>query len=83
MSDKKEDLKRRVLEFVKGQPGYDEKKHEKLDAFCEDKNTYMVIYGDNLWSGIAGTGDTPDLAYSDFVRSWERYKGFEWIDKNR
>ena len=43
----------------------------------------MVIYGDNLWSGIAGTGETPDLAYSDFLRSWDRYKGFEWIDKNR
>ena len=83
MSDKKEALKRRVLEFVKAQAGYDEKKHEKLDAFCEDKDTYMVIYGENLWSGIAGTGITPDLAYNDFIRSWERYKGFDWIEKNR
>jgi len=30
----------------------------------------VIVYGDNfLWSGIAGTGETPDLAYSDFVRS--------------
>ena len=30
MSDKKEELKKRVIEYVKAQPGYDQKKHEKL-----------------------------------------------------
>jgi hypothetical protein len=83
MSDKKDLLKKRVLEFVKEQPGYNEKKHEKLDAFCEDEDTYMVVYGDNFWSGIAGQGSTPELAYIDFVTSWDRYKGFVWIEKNQ
>jgi hypothetical protein len=41
-----------------------------------------MIYGNNLWSGIAGNGYTPDLTYNDFV-SWNRYRGFEWTEKNR
>jgi hypothetical protein len=32
--------------------------------------------------GITKYYETPDLAYSDFVKSWKPYKGFEWIEKN-
>jgi L-arabinose isomerase len=78
-----EDLKKRVIEFVKSQEGYDETEHEKLRAFCENKNTFAVTYGDNIVEGIAGFGETPDLAFEDFVRSWNELNGFEWLRNNK
>ena len=83
MSDEKEKLKRRVIEFVKAQPGYDEQVHEQLRAFCDDKEGYTVIYGNDEMSGIMGLGETPGLAFKDFERSWEELNGFTWIEKNR
>ena len=83
MKDDKEKLKQRVIEFVKMQKGYNENDHEKLEAFCEDKDTYGVIYGEDLQAGIAGFGDTAELAFEDFVRSWNRFNGFEWINKHK
>jgi hypothetical protein len=83
MKDEKEKLKQRVLEFVKTQKGYNEKNYEKLQAFCENKKTYCVIYGEGLQTGIAGYGDTTELAFDDFVRSWNQFNGFEWINKNK
>jgi len=83
MKSEQEKLKQRVLEFVKTQKGYNEKDHEKLRAFCEDKNTYGVVYGEDIQTGIAGFGDTPELAFDDFVRSWNQFNGFEWIIQNK
>jgi len=83
MIDQKEKLKQRVMDYVRSQPGYNAKDHEALDAFCEDKENYMVIYGEDLMAGIAGVGETPDLAFNDFVRSWKELNGFDWIKKNR
>jgi hypothetical protein len=78
-----EDLKQRVIDFAKSQPGYNQKEHEKLTAFCEDKNTFAVTYGHNIVEGIAGFGETPELAFEDFVRSWKELDGFEWIRYNK
>ena len=83
MSEEKENLKIKVLDFVKTQPGYSSAKHAKLRGFCEDKDIYMVVYGETLWDGIGGLGATPELAYNDFVRSWSHLRGFEWIENNK
>ena len=84
MSDEqKEKLIKRVMEFVKEQEGYDPATHEKLKAFCENKNTWAVTYGDDIVKGIAGFGETPEKAFEDFVRSWNYFKGFEWIKYNK
>jgi hypothetical protein len=72
-----------VIDFVKSQEGYDQKEHEDLTAFCEDKNTFAVTYGHNIVEGIAGFGATPDFAFEDFVRSWNELKGFEWLRNNK
>ncbi len=79
MKNDKEKLKQRVLDFVKMQKGYNAKNYEELEAFCEDEDTYGVVYGEDLQAGIAGFGDTAELAYDDFVRSWNQFNGFEWI----
>jgi hypothetical protein len=78
-----EHLKQRVRDFVKSQPGYNADEHKDLDAFCEDKNTFGVIYGENIAIGIAGFGETADLAFKDFVRSWKELKGFERFRNNK
>lgn len=78
-----EHLEKKVIEFVKSQPESDKKPLEKIKASFDDPETYMVIYGDNLWDGIGGTGPSPADAYSDFVRSWKELKGFEWIEKHK
>lgn len=82
MSDEKEKLKARVIEFVQAQPGYDAKKHEQLRAFCDDQEGYTVIYGKDEMSGIMGVGYTPGNAFKDFERSWAQLNGFEWIEVN-
>lgn len=39
-----------------------------------DGNQWCALYGDNIQDGVAGFGDTPDLAYADFDRNWTRQR---------
>lgn len=36
-----------------------------------DGNQWFVLYGENLQDGIAGFGNTPELAMLDFDRNWK------------
>ena len=82
MSAKKEKLRKMVAEFLKAQPGYNPENPEKLWASSKN-DSYTVIYGKDEMAGIMGFGDNVDSAFSDFVRSWNQLKGFEWIKKNK
>lgn len=35
-----------------------------------DGNKWCVLYGENLQDGVAGFGDSPDLASRDFDKAW-------------
>lgn len=35
-----------------------------------DGNQWCALYGDNLQEGVAGFGDTPELAGADFDKNW-------------
>lgn len=35
-----------------------------------DGNQWCALYGENLQDGVAGFGDSPELAYMDFDRAW-------------
>ncbi len=35
-----------------------------------DGNQWCALYGENLQDGVAGFGDSPELAYMDFNRAW-------------
>lgn len=35
-----------------------------------DGNQWCALYGDNLQDGVAGFGDSPELAMWDFDRAW-------------
>ena len=35
-----------------------------------DGNQWCALYGTNLQEGVAGFGDSPDLAFRDFDRNW-------------
>lgn len=72
-------LEKQVRDFVKKQKGYNKNEQQKLRAYCDNKNTWGVIYGESPMVGIAGYGETPELAFKDFTRSWIQLKGFEWI----
>ena len=37
---------------------------------CVDGNQWCALYGEDLQIGIAGFGDTPELAMADFDRNW-------------
>lgn len=39
-----------------------------------DGTKYMVLYGDDLMSGCAGFGDTPNAAMRDFDKQWFEQK---------
>lgn len=39
-----------------------------------DGDKYYVLYGDDLMSGCAGFGDTPDAAMADFDKNWNTMK---------
>lgn len=39
-------------------------------ALSKDGNQWCVLYGDNLQDGVAGFGDSPDLASRDFDKNW-------------
>ena len=81
MSDEvKEKLKAKVFDFIQKQEGYNQQKHERLKVFCEDKDTWAIVYGENMQEGIAGYGETSEDAFSDFVENWKKFKGFEWFE---
>jgi hypothetical protein len=33
---------------------------------------WCALYGDNLQDGVAGFGDSPELAYLDFDKQWSK-----------
>ena len=35
-----------------------------------DGNQWGALYGDNLQEGVAGFGDSPELAMADFDKAW-------------
>ena len=35
-----------------------------------DGNKWCALYGENLQDGVAGFGDSPELAAQDFDRNW-------------
>lgn len=82
MDTELETLRKKILDFVKDQPGYDQEKYENLDICFEDREDHLVILGTDLMTGMAGMGDTPNSAYEDFVKKWNELNGFEWIEKN-
>ena len=82
MSLTKDKLRKKVLGFIEAQPGYLQQKQEKLWLNFE-KEGFIIIYGTNEIIGIWGFGYSIDSAYDDFVKSWIRLKGFEWIEKNK
>jgi hypothetical protein len=49
-----------------------------MSAFFENKDTWGVLYREDIAVGIGGFGETPDLAFDDFVRSWKEVGGFTW-----
>lgn len=36
-----------------------------------DGNQWCALYGENLQDGVAGFGDSPELAFRDFDKNWE------------
>lgn len=39
-------------------------------ALSVDGNQWCALYGEDLQSGVAGFGDTPELAMVDFNKNW-------------
>lgn len=39
-------------------------------ALSIDGDQWCALYGDNLQDGVAGFGDSPELAMQDFNRNW-------------
>lgn len=77
-----EGLKKRMLDFVKSQPGYDESTSESITVNVGEGKC-VLIYGKDEMAGIMGIGKTSEEAYLDFEESWKELKGFEWIQKNK
>lgn len=76
-------LKARVLSFIKNEPGYDKIRGEELKVTYSMTDDFFILLGENIQIGVAGFGETPDLAFDDFVRSWKEFGGAEWIKNNR
>ncbi|HUS01309.1 MAG TPA: hypothetical protein VMY77_06260 [Chitinophagaceae bacterium] len=75
-------LKERVLYFISQQPGY--RSHEEEHLSVKDSNgSWSILYGDSIQVGIMGTGASQDEAFDDFIKKWNAFKGFEWIDKSK
>lgn len=39
-----------------------------------DGNMWCALYGENLQDGLAGFGETPELAMADFDKNWREYR---------
>lgn len=46
-------------------------------AISLDGNQWCALYGENLQDGVAGFGDSPALAMSDFDKAWARAQGIQ------
>ena len=79
----KEELKERVLAFIESQPGYDADNVAEITIGNKQKGMWSILYGENIETGIAGLGDSPEDAFDDFVVKWNFFKGFEWIKKSK
>ena len=42
-------------------------------ALTMDGNQFCALYGENLQEGIAGFGNTSELAYRDFDKNWHTF----------
>lgn len=43
-------------------------------AIFPDGNTWCALYGEDLQSGVAGFGETPEAACADFDKNWSSQK---------
>lgn len=78
-----EETKSKVIEFLKSQPGYEKIKDEPVSVIFGESDGFFILVGQNLQVGVGGFGRTLELAFEDFVNSWNHFKGVEWIEKNR
>lgn len=37
-----------------------------------DGDKWCALYGENLQDGVAGFGDSPEMAYQDFDKQWAK-----------
>jgi hypothetical protein len=44
-----------------------------------DGDMWCALYGENLQDGVAGFGETPDLAAKDFDKNWMNQKPIKQI----
>lgn len=75
-------LTNQVQTFLKRQAGYEKYSTQHIDIFDDGGGVTGIVFGKDLQAGIAGFGKSVDEAYSDFVRNWQKWKGFEWIEKH-
>lgn len=40
-----------------------------------DGSKWVAVYGDNIQEGVAGCGDSPELAMADFDKAWNAKLG--------
>ena len=81
--DEADDIARRLLEFLNG--GASEQSAQEANitecvrraphvlmrpAIFPDGNQWCALYGENLQEGVAGFGDTPELACANFDINW-------------
>lgn len=45
-----------------------------------DGDMWCVLYGENLHDGVAGFGETPELACADFDRNWSNQRCVAKVD---
>lgn len=43
-------------------------------AIYPDGSMWCALYGENLQEGVAGFGETPELAAADFDKNWREQK---------
>jgi hypothetical protein len=75
-----EALKAKVFDFLKDQPRFS---NASLTVSYSTSDNWYIQYGDNLQSGIAGFGETPEASYEDFLHNWAYYKGEYWLEHHK
>ena len=79
----KEALKEEVLHFIEAEPGYNTNEVEEITVTKHPEDTWSILYGSSIQTGITGLGDSPEKAFNDFIKKWRSYNGFEWIKKTK
>lgn len=74
MSQKRDKLSKKILEFVQAQPGYDNLTREKIRTGLNE-GTFTAIYGKDEMAGIFGFGSDIDLTFADC----KELETIEWI----